>query len=91
MYWDVVEVRPEPGYSLFVRFQDGSSGHVRFSKQELTGVLSPLQDPGFFERVFIDHGAIAWPGDIELAPDAMHADVARQRRDLPADVLQSRR
>jgi hypothetical protein len=80
MYWDVVEVKPEPGYSLFVRFEDGLSGHVRFSKQELTGVLSSLQDPSFFERVFIDHGAIAWPGDIELAPDAMHVDVARQRR-----------
>ena len=45
----------------------------------LTGVLSPLTDPGFFEQVFIDHGAVAWPGDIDLAPDAMYADVARQR------------
>jgi hypothetical protein len=23
MYWDVVEVKPEPGYSLFVVFQNG--------------------------------------------------------------------
>jgi hypothetical protein len=29
MYWDVVEVKPEPGYRLFVRFQDGLSGHAR--------------------------------------------------------------
>lgn len=91
MYWDVVEVKPEPGYCLFVRFQDGLSGRVRLQKEELTGVLAPLNDPGFFEQVFIDRGAIAWPGEIDLAPDAMHADVARQRRDLSADVLQGQR
>jgi hypothetical protein len=91
MYWDVVEVKPEPGYRLFVRFQDGLSGYVRLEKEELTGVLAPLRDPSFFEQVFIDQGAIAWPGEIDLAPDAMHADIARCRRDLSADVLQADR
>jgi hypothetical protein len=81
MYWDVVEVKPEPDYTLFVRFQDGLSGHVRLPRKELTGVLAPLIDPDFFEQVFIDQGAIAWPGEIDLAPDAMHAEIARQRPD----------
>ena len=78
MYWDVVEVKPQPGRSLFVRFQDGLSGHVRFLQEELTGVLAPLTDPGFFEQAFIHQGAIAWPGDIDLAADAMYEYVARQ-------------
>ena len=91
MYWGVVEVKPEPGYRLFVRFQDGLRGHVCLRKEELTGVLAPLNDPGFFEKVFIDRGAIAWPGEIDLAPDAMHAEVARQLRDESADVLRGRR
>jgi hypothetical protein len=79
MYWDVVEVRPEPGYSLYVRFQDGLSGHVRLQEEDLTGVLAPLKDASFFEQVYIDCGAVAWPGEIDLAPDAMHAEVARQK------------
>jgi hypothetical protein len=87
MYWDVVEVKPEPGYCLFVRFQDGLSGHVRLQPEDLTGALTLLNDPGFFERVFIDRGAIAWPREIDLAPDAMHADIARRARDSSADVL----
>ena len=91
MYWDVVEVKPEPGYRLFVRFQDGLSGYVRLKKEELTGVLAPLNDPDFFDQVFVDQGAIAWPGEIDLAPDAMHAEVARQRHHESADVLQGRR
>jgi hypothetical protein len=28
MYWDVVEVNPEPDYRLFVRFKDGLAGRV---------------------------------------------------------------
>ena len=80
MYWDVVEVRPEPGYSLFVRFRDGLTGHVRLEKEELTGVMTPLADPEFFERVFVDCGAVAWPGEIDLAPDAMYDDIAGKRR-----------
>ena len=79
MYWDVVEVRPESDYGLFVRFQDGLSGHVQLEESDLTGVLAPLKDPLFFARVSIDCGAVAWPGEIDLAPDAMYADVARRK------------
>jgi hypothetical protein len=79
MYWDVVEVIPEPEYCLFVRFKDGLNGRVRLREEDLTGVLAPLRDTQFFKRVYIDNGAVAWPGDIDLAPDAMHAQVAREQ------------
>ena len=78
MYWDVVEVKPEPDYCLFVRFKDGLTGRVRLRREELTGVLAPLRNVQFFEQVFIDRGAVAWPGEIDLAPDAMYSQVARQ-------------
>jgi hypothetical protein len=78
MYWDVVEVKPEADYNLFVRFTDGVSGRVRISPEKLTGVLAPLRDRRFFERMFIDQGAVAWPGGIDLAPDAMYEEVTRQ-------------
>jgi len=78
MYWDVVEVKPEPGYRLFVRFKDGLAGRVQLRQEELTGALAPLLDEQFFGRVFIDYGAVAWPGEIDLAPDAMYAGVAAQ-------------
>jgi hypothetical protein len=77
MYWDVVEVKPEPGYCLFVRFKDGLSGRVRLREEELTGALAPLREARLFEKAFIDDGAVAWPGDIDLAPDAMYEDIAQ--------------
>jgi Protein of unknown function (DUF2442) len=79
VYWDVVEVIPEPDYCLFVRFKDGLRGRVRLRREDLTGALGPLLDTDFFRRVYIDTGAVAWPGDIDLAPDAMYAQVAREK------------
>jgi hypothetical protein len=35
-------------------------------------------DQQFFEQAFIDNGAVAWPGEIDLAPDAMYAQIARK-------------
>jgi hypothetical protein len=76
MYWDVIEVKPEPDYCLFVRFQDGLSGRVRLRPDQLAGNLAPLRDPDFFQRVYVDSGAVAWPGKIDLAPAAMYDEVA---------------
>ena len=81
MYWDVVEVKPEPDHCLFVRFKDGLTGRVRLQKEELTGALAPLRDVQVFEQVFIDYSVVAWPGEIDLAPDAMYAQVASQRHE----------
>jgi hypothetical protein len=82
VYWDIVEVKPEPDYCLFVRFKDGLAGRVRLRQEELTGVLAPLRDVQFFGQVFIDCGAVAWPGEIDLAPDAMYAELASERPEL---------
>jgi hypothetical protein len=82
MYWDVVEVRPEADYSLFIRFKDGLAGSVCLKREELTGVLAPLADEQFFKKAYIDSGAVAWPGEIDLAPDAMYAEVAAQCREM---------
>jgi hypothetical protein len=83
MYWDVVEVKSEPDYCLFVKFKDGLTGRVKLRREELTCALSPLLDAQFFDRVFIDYGAVAWPGEIDLTPDAMYAQVASQLHDNP--------
>ena len=52
---------------------------MRLHREDFTGALRPLLDMNFFERVFVDSGAVAWPGDIDLAPDEMYAQVAQDR------------
>lgn len=75
MYWDVVEVKSLEPLGLFVRFMDGLAGEVRFKPEHLSGVFEPLKDPAYFKQVYVDHGAVAWPGQIDLAPDAMYQEI----------------
>ena len=78
MYWDVVEVKPLENLRLFVRFADGLAGEVRFKTEHLTGVFEPLKNQDFFKQVYLDHGAVAWPGQIDLAPDAMYQEIKKK-------------
>lgn len=75
MRWHIVEVKAENPYSLSVRFADGLTGTFRLQPEQLTGVLTPLRDPDFFRQVYVDHGAATWPGEIDLAPDAMYQEI----------------
>lgn len=72
MEWDVIEVQVEPPLSLSVRFVDGTHGYVHFKPSHLTGVFERLKDPLLFKQVHIEHGALVWPGDLDIAPDAMY-------------------
>jgi hypothetical protein len=56
MYWDIVEVKPEPQYCLFVRFKDGLAGRVQLRREQLTGVRAPLREEQFFQQIFIECG-----------------------------------
>jgi hypothetical protein len=38
-------------------------------------LLVPLQDQAFFERFFIDAGALCWPHGLELSPDRLREQV----------------
>lgn len=78
MPWRVVDVKALPGYRLQVRFVDGLCGEVDMSAlvhSAMAGVFAPLADPAHFANVFVEHGAVTWPGEIDLAPDAMHAAI----------------
>lgn len=86
MYWDIVKAVPKANYSLFVRFKDGLEGLVHLRPEQLTGVLEPLRDERFFEQAFIDDGAVTWPGEIDLAPDAMYAEVSGKQKETELSV-----
>lgn len=75
MYWDVTEVIPDAHLTLFVRFADGVCGKIHFLPSHLKGVFTPLKKADFFQEVFLNDGVVAWPGEIELAPDAMHDQI----------------
>jgi len=69
----VVHVEVAGPLTLFVRFDDGVAGNVRFEESHLKGVFEKLRDPDFFSQVGIMYGAVSWPDEeVDLAPDNMH-------------------
>jgi hypothetical protein len=84
--WDVVEVRALSDHSLTVRFADGTQGEVEMAEllaSESPGVFAVLRDPMVFRQVGVEHGAVTWPGEIDLAPDSMYDDIRRNGRCVP--------
>jgi hypothetical protein len=39
-------------------------------------MVRPLRDPAYFVRVFLEFGAPAWPNGLDLAPAALHSEMA---------------
>lgn len=77
MYWDVAAVKPIEYLTLKVTFNDGLEGTVHFKPSHLTGVFESLKDRNYFDKVYISHGAVTWPGELDLAPDAMHTEIKK--------------
>lgn len=75
MHWSVVSVEPKLPLELAVRFADGTEGMVRFEPTHLTGIFSTLKNPEVFLQAHIESGAVCWPGEIDLAPDAMYREI----------------
>lgn len=76
--WRIQEVKALPDYRLAVRFLDGLTGIVDMSaliSSPSAGVFASLRDRALFEKVHIEHGAVTWPGEVDLAPDTMHAAI----------------
>ncbi len=78
MPWRVREVTALAGYRLAVRFIDGLAGTVDMSAliaSPSAGVFARLRDRAVFDQIHVEHGVVVWPGELDIAPDAMHAAI----------------
>ena len=62
--------------TLFVRFDNGVEGQVRFEPSYLQGIWSKLADERYFRQVGIAWGSVSWPNEEpDMAPDRMHDEI----------------
>ena len=81
--WDVVKVEAVAPLTLFVEFEDGVKGRVRFEPSYLRGPFAKLADPDYFAQVDIAWGAVSWPNEEpDMAPDAMHDNLIAANGEL---------
>jgi len=64
-------------YRLKLQFTDGLAGEWDFSflANDPRPNTAAFRDPAFFDKVFLDWGALTWPNGYDWSPEALHADM----------------
>lgn len=81
--WRLMKIKPMANYALEVEFKDGVHGVVEMIKlimSDHAGVFAALRDQDLFNKAYLEYGVLTWPGEIDLAPDAMYDAVKQNGR-----------
>lgn len=74
MEWDIVTLEYLGGYRLRLTFRSGETGEVELSSYaSYGGVFSRFAEPDYFRQVYIDHGVLSWPGEVDIAPETIYS------------------
>jgi hypothetical protein len=80
MPWRVAAIEVLPEFCLHIRFVDGTKGKVDLAalvQSSSAGVFAALADPLAFAQAYVKLGVVTWPGEIDLAPDAMYSNIKK--------------
>jgi hypothetical protein len=77
----IINVEPLSVYKLEIAFSDGVRGVIDLSELVGQGVFQQWKDPKKFFAVAIDPQThtLAWPGGIDLCPDALYEDILKAK------------
>ncbi len=83
----IVNVTPLAAFHLRLSFDNGESGTVDLSALRGRGVFAAWDEPGLFEKVAVtSFGAVEWPGELDLCPDALYLQMSGKK---PEDIFPS--
>lgn len=69
---DVIKVVAMPDYSIVAEFETGEVRHFDMRPFLDYPAFAALKEPGLFMRAHVEHGAVAWSEEIDLAPDTLY-------------------
>jgi len=73
----VVAVKPQVGHRLELTFSNGEVGTYDCTPLLDFGVFHELRDEGYFRRVKVVGGTVAWPHEQDICPDTLYLDSRR--------------
>ena len=75
--FDVVDAKHMSGYTIWLRFEDGTAGEVDLSKELSGPVFEPLRNPEYFKQFSVNReiGTITWPNGADFAPEFLYEKV----------------
>ena len=86
----IAEATPREDFKLFLRFEDGIAGEVDLSALAGRGVFAAWRQQGVFDQVRVTEvGAVEWPGELDLCPDALYMQLTGRAPDEVFPTLRS--
>ena len=78
---DVVDVEPRRGWTIWVRFEDGTEGEADVSNLRNLSVFAELRDRKVFESVYVhpDLKVVCWGEGLEISPCKLYDSIAVAR------------
>ena len=77
-----LEVKPLPGYKIWLKYADGVEGEVDLSDLVGKGVFRLWDDPNAFEKVSVGKsGEIRWGEQVDLCADAIYMQLTGKSPD----------
>jgi hypothetical protein len=77
MDYDVIDANLVSGYTLRIKFRDGTEGEIDLEPELYGPVFEPLEDPEQFKlfRVHPELHTIVWPNGADFAPEFLYEHV----------------
>lgn len=68
------------GYTIHVKFGDGTEADIDLKTEIWGEVFEPLKDPEVFRRFKLDEelNTVTWPSGADLAPEFLYEKAAQQ-------------
>jgi Protein of unknown function (DUF2442) len=66
----VLTIKPVSPFTLELTFSNGETGifdATAYLAEKSGSLLTPLKTAAYFERCFVDAGALCWPNGLELS------------------------
>ena len=76
MLKDIIEVKPQENYVLYLKFEDGRDGIIDISRLiEFKGIFEPLNNLEYFKKVKLNSewGTIYWENGADLDPVVLYS------------------
>jgi hypothetical protein len=88
---NIITAKALPGFRLELHFDNGESGVADLSEFFGRGVFVAWEEPRAFDQVRVtSEGAVEWPGEIDMCPDALYLRMTGKRPDEIFPTLRNR-
>lgn len=87
----ILNAKPLEDYRVELCFDNGETGAVDLSDLVGRGVFVAWQQPGVFDKLVVtEFGALEWPGELDLCPDALYLRMTGKKPEDIFPALRSR-